>query len=252
MERLFEFIERKKQDYVQLPLFTFMQDQAIPPLQRLGFAPCMAHFIMSFGDLNRHAFREQETAHQLHDLLDEYTNNGNRHWSWFLADLKKLGFYRSQDFTEALRFLWGEETKITRQLSYQLSACMLQAQPIQKIAIIEAVETTGNVLFELTTQVALEIQSKTRQRYQYFGDFHFKLETTYAVEEPDFEALKSIEIPEDVLQECFELVEKVFEMFAEWTEELRLYAHKHSHTLPQLSSSSYSNSVTFDRWRATE
>jgi hypothetical protein len=227
MQRVLEYVEQKKQVYAQLPLFIFMQDRTIPPLQRLGFAPCMAHFIMSFGDLNKYVFREKKTTHPLHQLINEHTYEDDHHWPWFLTDLKKLGFCQPQDFTEVLRFLWSEETKVTRQLSYQLSAYTLEAEPIQKIAIIEAIEATGNVLFGLTHQIALEIQSKTHQEYQYFGEFHFKLETGHAVSHQDSEAiLTEIELSDAVFQECFELIEKVFDIFTEWTEELHTYACK--------------------------
>lgn len=249
MQRVLEFIEQKKQDYAQLPLFHFMQDQSIPPLQRLGFAPCMAHFIMSFGDLNKYVFREKETTNHLHNLINEHTYEDDHHWPWFLIDLKKLGFCQPQSFTEVMRFLWSEETKVTRQLSYQLAAYTLQAQPIQKIAIIEAIEATGNVLFNLTSQIALEIQAQTQQEYQYFGEFHFKLETGHAVGEADAEAvLKNIELSNSTLQECFDLVEKVFEMFTEWAEELHLYARKHAvPTLPNRSTQVASRQVIVNR-----
>lgn len=46
-------IEIKKAEFAQAPLFQFMQDSSISALQRLGFAPCIAHFIMSFGDLSK-------------------------------------------------------------------------------------------------------------------------------------------------------------------------------------------------------
>lgn len=254
MQRLLEFIEQEKQDYAKLPLFAFMQDQTIPPLQRLGFAPCMAHFIMSFGDLNKYVFREKETIHELHHLINKHTDQEDQHWIWFLEDMKQLGFCQSQDFTEVLRFLWSEETKVTRQLSYQLFAYTLQAQPIQKFVIIEAIAATGNVLSELTTQIALEIQSRTQQEYRYFGKFHSKLKTIYTIGGPSSEQdLNNIELSEDVFQECFEMVEKVFKMFTEWTEELYLYAQKHSvSTLPQLSYSDYSNKAISNRWRASE
>jgi hypothetical protein len=254
MQRLLEFIEQKKQGYAQLPLFAFMQDQTIPPLQRLGFAPCMAHFIMSFGDLNKYVFREKEIAHQLHGLINEHTYENDRQWALFLMDLKKLGFCKPQDFTEVLRFLWGEETQVTRQLSYQLSAYTLQAQPIQKLAIIKAIEATGNVLFELTARIALEIQSKTQQEYQYFGKFHLELDAEQAIEALNSEgALKNIELSEEILQECFKLIEEVFSMFAEWTEELHHYARRHSvYTLSQLIYSGHFSKTTFGRWRATE
>lgn len=40
--------------------------------------------------------------------------------------------------------------------------------------------------------------------------------------------LKLSELSNDVLQECFELIEKVFEMFIEWAGGIHLYTRKHS------------------------
>jgi len=71
-----------------------------------------------------------------------------------------------------LRFLWGNETLHHWQLSYQLSACTLNADPIIKMAAT-AIEATGNILFDYTARVAQELQSITQQEYMYFGEFHF-------------------------------------------------------------------------------
>jgi len=39
------------------------------------------------------------------------------------------------------------------------------------MAAIEAIEATGNILFDYTARVAQELQSITQQMY--FGEFHF-------------------------------------------------------------------------------
>ena len=52
MKEVFALIEKKQQEFAQLHLFKFMQDTSLTPRQRLAFAPCLAHFVMSF----RHEF----------------------------------------------------------------------------------------------------------------------------------------------------------------------------------------------------
>ncbi len=159
MKDILELIEHKKQAYAELPLFAFMQDTRLAPQQRLAFAPCMAHFIMSFGDLNKYVFRDQADTSPLQKLINAHTYEDDHHYPWFLNDLHKLGFNTSRGFVETLRFLWSEETQITRQLSYQLAAYTLHAEAVYKIAVIEAIEATGNILFNLTAQVAQELRS---------------------------------------------------------------------------------------------
>ncbi len=49
----------KKREYGQLPLFEFMRNHDISARHRLSFYPCMAFFILAFGDLNK--YRRQRT-----------------------------------------------------------------------------------------------------------------------------------------------------------------------------------------------
>ena len=227
MQEVLSFIEKKNQEYAKLPLFKFLEDKTINPRQRLSFAPCIAHFIMSFGDLNKYVFREKEPVAKLEHIINEHTYEDDHHWPWFVTDLEKLGFNSQMNFTQILRYLWGEQSKISRQLSYQLSAYTLQAEPIIKIAAIEAIEATGHVLFSRTSKVAAELTEITGQKYTYFGDFHFNLESGHAMgTEGGEEFLASIKLSDSQRQEAFEVVEKVFAIFTEWTHELLAYAQK--------------------------
>ena len=42
-----------KRDYAKLPFFEFLRDERIDAADRIAFYPGMAHFILSFGDLNK-------------------------------------------------------------------------------------------------------------------------------------------------------------------------------------------------------
>lgn len=227
MKEVLAFIESQNQEYTKLPLFSFLEDTSIEPSQRLSFAPCIAHFIMSFGDLNKYVFREKQEVTLAQKIINEHTYEDDHHWPWFLTDLEKLGYNQNMSFTQVLRFLWSEQTKVSRQLSYFLSAYTLQADPILKLIAIEAIEATGNVLFSRTAQVASEITAITQQDYMYFGEFHFKLETGHTMGtsvEENF--LEKIELTELQRQQGIEMVEKIFSIFTDWTNELLAYAQK--------------------------
>lgn len=58
MKAVLQKIWRNKQTYANLPLFQYMRDGSLTEEERLGFYPCMAHFILSFGDINKYILRE--------------------------------------------------------------------------------------------------------------------------------------------------------------------------------------------------
>ena len=62
MKQVLDAIKRRKEKFAALPLFVFMRDESLTPEQRLIFYPGMAHFIMSFADLNKYVLREEQTG----------------------------------------------------------------------------------------------------------------------------------------------------------------------------------------------
>ncbi|AFZ23765.1 hypothetical protein Cylst_1481 [Cylindrospermum stagnale PCC 7417] len=228
MQELLVYIENKKQEFAQLPLFDFMQDQTINPRQRLSFAPCMAHYVMSFGDLNKYVFPVNLSDNLLQQIVNEYTIEDSNHWQWFLIDLEQLEFNPSWNFTQSLRFIWGEETKITRQIAYQVAAYTLQADPVIRLAVIEALEATGKVFFLISSSIASEIQEITKKKYIYFGNSHLQAENEHAIFTSEIRKLLiEIELTDSQIQKCFDVVDGIFNIFSRWTNELLEYALKH-------------------------
>ncbi|MBD2386495.1 hypothetical protein [Cylindrospermum sp. FACHB-282] len=228
MQEVLVYIENKKQEFAQLPLFDFMQDQTINPRQRLSFAPCMAHYIMSFGDLNKYVFRANESTDVLQMIINKHTIEDSKHWPWFLIDLEQLGFNPNWNFTQSLRFIWSEETKITRQIAYQVAAYTLQADPVIKLAAIEALEAMGHVFLLETASIVCELQAITKKQYIYFGDTHLKVETGHTITSQEEETfLTEISLTASQRQQALDVVTKIFKIFSEWTNELLDYAQKH-------------------------
>ncbi|PAX51052.1 hypothetical protein [Brunnivagina elsteri] len=234
MQEILELVKFKKQEFAQLPLFEFMQDKSIAPRQRLSFAPCMAHFIMSFSDINKYVLRNDQISNPIQEMVNQYTYEDDNHWPWFIADIEKLGFNSPLSFSDTLKFIWGEDTKITRQIAYQVIGYALEAEPNIKILIIQALEATADVFFSKSTEVISELQIITKQEYCFFGDLHLHEETGHTMSNSNSEKLLAeIELTESQRQEAINAVEKIFNIFSEWTYELLTYAHNHPVKLVQ-------------------
>jgi hypothetical protein len=233
MKEVLALVEKRKQEFAQLPLFRFMQDKSIDPRQRLAWTPCAVPLIMGFGELNRYDLRKEPTNNPIQKLINRHTYEDDHHWLWFLEDLEKLGFNHSMNFSDAIRFLWGEETCKTRQVCHQIALYTFRAEPIVVLAVIEVMEATGNVAFALTGQVAQELQEITKQNYRYFGQYHFCMETGHLTGTDNVEQfLENIQLTHEQRAKAFEVVEKVFEVFTEATNEMMAYAENHPMVQP--------------------
>lgn len=233
MEEVLALIEKKKQEFAKSGLFEFMRDQSIDPRQRLAFAPCMAPFVMGFGELNKYVFREEPTNDPIQEIVNNHTYEDDRHWPWFLKDLETLGINKYVKFSDALNFLWNEETKAARLVSHQIFRSAFGASPITKLAILEVTEATGNVFFSTAAPIAQELRIITQKEFLYFGCFHLGVETGHTTGTPEVdELIKNIQLSEETRQEAFKIVENLFEVFTELTDELLVYAKTHSFEQP--------------------
>ncbi len=118
MKEILKLIVEKQQVFAQLPLFKFLCDSNVDPRERLAFAPCFAPFVMGFGELNRAVFRE-ESNDPIQLMINQHSREDDSHWIWFLEDLQKLSFDLSMNFSDALKFLWSDETYVSRHMIYE-------------------------------------------------------------------------------------------------------------------------------------
>lgn len=218
MKSVLAHIMRKKRSYATLPLFDRLRDESLPAPARLGFMPGLAFFIMAFGDLNRYVLRRLPAADVHQERVNEHTLEDDHHWPWFLEDLEKLGWNRLTTTCNALRNLWSEDTHRSRVLMYDLCAILAGCNSVERLAVIEAIEETGNVLFALTAKIADAIQAQTGIELRYMGAFHFALESGH-MQNSEHAELARIPLSEDARGRCLMLVDRTFAAFAAWTHE---------------------------------
>ncbi|MDJ0531812.1 MAG: hypothetical protein QNJ70_04815 [Xenococcaceae cyanobacterium MO_207.B15] len=233
MKDILALIKEKQQVYSQLPLFEFMQDQSIAPINRLSFAPCAAPFIMSFSDLCKYVLRQDPTNDPIQKIINLHTYEDDFHWQWFLADLEKLDFNYSIQLNHSLRFLWSDKTKTSRFITHELYKLIVESEPVEKLIIMEAIEATAEVLLSITKEITEELQLITNQEYQYFGSSHCDCEQDHNAHSNDVNKfIETIYISERTRQKSIYLVEKVFELFTQWTYSLLTYAQGYQVSQP--------------------
>ncbi len=228
MKEVLALIEKRKQEFAQLPFFQFLQDKSIDPRQRLAWAPCVTPIAMSFEDLLKYDFRKEPTDDPIQKLINRHTDEEDIHWIWFLEDLEKLGFDQLMKFSDSMRFYWSEETYKARQVNHQIALHTFRSEPIVVLAAIEAIEATANVTFTLTKQIVEELQQITKPNYRFFGQHHVSVEADHTVLTDNVKQfLETTQLTQEQRAKAFEVVEKVFEVFTEAINEMMAYAEKH-------------------------
>ena len=231
MKNILALIEAKQQTYSQLPFFQFLSNQEINPEQRLAFAPCAAPFIMGFSDLCKYSLRQENTDDKVQMILNKHTYEDDFHWQWFINDLEKLGFNCLLSLNSAIQFLWSEQTKVSRLITHELHSLIIDATAIEKLIIMEAMESTADVLLSATKLVSEELKLVTHQEYDYFGTGHCDAEHDHNTNSQNArEFIRSIEIPVQQRERCAYLVERVFELFTQWTYELLAFVQNYQTT----------------------
>ena len=223
MEAVLAAITEKKQAFARLPFFAFLRDESLEPEQRLAFYPCMAHWIMSFADLNKYFLRVDNTADECQQRVNLYSHEDDDHWRLYIEDFQKLGFDGMHDGSGWLRFLWSDETRANRMLSYRIANLITGASSAERLAIIEAMEEAANVFFPHTVRLAEQIQERTGVELRYLGHYHSNLEAEHTGA-GDHDALARLELDDETRQRALQMVEEVFRLFGDWAEEVLRFA----------------------------
>jgi len=223
MRAVLAAIEERKRAFARHPFFAFLSDDALTAEERLSFYPCMAHWIMSFADLNKYFLREAEPADSFQQRVNVYTREDDDHWQLYLEDFRKLGFDHFRTGTDLLSFLWSEETRANRMLSYRIAHIVMGASGVERLAVVEAMEEAANVFFPLTLKLAERIEKETGTELRYLGHFHLNLEAGHTGA-GDHESLALVELDEVTRRRAVHMVNEIFALFEDWAAEVLRFA----------------------------
>ncbi|MBE9209176.1 hypothetical protein IQ244_22085 [Nostoc sp. LEGE 06077] len=232
MQDILEYIKQQEKIFSQLPFFQFLTDSSIDPYQRLAWFPCLAHFAMSFKDLNNDILKDELSNHPLQKIINQHALEDGSHWKWYLRDLELLGIDQVMRFSDFLKFMWSEKTLKTRRLSNNLVAlCRYETDIVLKIVIIEAIEATGITAQGAMAQVGEELRAITNKKYLYVSPNHLKVENAhlqFGIEENQNENfLLNIELNAEQKARALVLIDYVFDSFTECMDGLMQFASQH-------------------------
>lgn len=246
MKEVLAFIEKKKQEFAQIEFIQFLQNSNIPPAQRLAFAPSFAPFVMGFGELNSSVWRVEGSSDPIQVMINKHTYEDDAHWVWFLEDIQKLGFDTSFNFSDALRFIWSEETQASRKIIYELYRYTCNSTPMEKLVVIEAAEAMADIFLTSTKQVTQELKAITQTDYRYFGIHHFSIDTNHSMHSSAHdEFIKNIPLTPEKKDAYINLANKIFILFTDFLDVLtnaKLYNFEKLSTQALLESSTFNES----------
>lgn len=220
------YIEGRTNELNSNPFITWLSDTSIPPRERLsGWLPYAAFFVFGFKDLNAESLRyptEEAQLDPLKEAINQHTAEDSMHWPWYLSDLRTLGLDQSLTLSEALRFLWSDQTLAQRRAVYRLCALAHHAQaPILRYSMIAALESYAHLLFATVSRVSEELEVTTGVRLLYLGATHFGREPGHlANQEDDTEHTVLQQVLDGPTRaQALEIAETVFEVIDQrWRE----------------------------------
>lgn len=225
MKRVMEVLDTRTAELASAPFFEFLRDETIEPRKRLAFAPCAAHFVMTFADLYSLVLREEPARDPYQELVNAHTREDENHWQWFLKDLEKLGQNPKLSFAETLRFVWSEETVQMRMLSYHMCRLGLGADSIKKLVLVHAIEAAGKVTVSRVSEVGREFGVATGEKLVYLGPHHSDTESEHTLEEDSVHrAIAEIELAPETARELVTVVDDSFRYFRSFIDEMHAFA----------------------------
>ena len=194
-----------------------MKNQEIPIQQRLKFLPNLAHFIMSFADLNKYVLPFNFPQNEYEEASNVHCKEDANHWPWYLHDLKTLELNNKQELTNTLRFIWCDDISPSRKLSYELIGLVSNQTALKRYVAIEVMESTGNVVFNVLN----EITKTTDLELKFCSETHLRQETGHTVGDEE-NVFENMPITREMNETALIVVEKSFNAFNQFMDQLEL------------------------------
>ncbi|MEH1904214.1 MAG: hypothetical protein V7L04_23080 [Nostoc sp.] len=227
MKKVFALIEKESLKFAQLPLFEFLVNKSIDPIQRLVFA-VFAIFVMGYGNLNKFVWLEEPRVNSSLDIFNKQIREEENHWIWVLKNLEDLNFNRLLNFTNYLKLNFSDQIAIFRQIIHQLYRRTFQVNSIYELVAIEWIKSISNIFLSITVPLAQELKIISNREYPYFGIPRLLLENDQNVHSNKIKKfIASMHLAKDIRKQACELVNKIFELFTALVDMLINFAEEY-------------------------
>lgn len=221
MQRVMRHLDRRMKEYSAAPFLAYLRDPGVAPLQKLAFAPHVAHFVLTFGDLCAFILRQDPPSDRFQELVNATAREDEGHWRWFLTDLEHVGQDPLLRFSEAIRVIWGDGTVRTRMLSYQLCHFALGADSIGKLVLVHCIEGAFSVTVKDLAIAAADFAAFTGKPLRYLGGVHSDAEASHTIAEAGVRrAIEEVQLDAGVVQSLCAMVDGAFDLFAGFADEM--------------------------------
>lgn len=213
MKHVLAHVIRREERYSALALFGRLREEDLPHEVRLRFMYAFSLLGATFGDLDRHLLRTVPGA-------DRHANERTASWQRPGEHAEHPFFGPNTHAPGAGAMPWSEDAYSNRALMAELGALISASGSIERIAIVEAIEAAGKVLASLSSDIAESIDT-CGERAPYAravngGSHAARGERRRAGERS---VLAAIGLHEAQRQYCIEIVDRVFDALARWTQE---------------------------------
>lgn len=225
MRHVLDHIQRRSERFAQEPMFEYLRDGRIPLEQRLCFMPMMAHFVFSFMDVNQYLLRNEAIDTPYQRLVNIHSYEDASHWPWWVRDMKSAGLDKSCSFTDAMLFAWSDATRRSRMLTYDVIAIIARATPIQLLAIVETIESTGYKFLSATAAVCRQLDPNP---YVYYGTRHADVESGHHMGTDDAVGyLEAIALSDDERRDTLAIVDRLYQAYTDFVGEMHAWVLGH-------------------------
>ncbi len=238
MRAIMRKIEEKKSTLERSRFVEWLIREDVPGAEKLSFAPAMAFFIMGFRDILC-SLKQRNPTTWAAKIVNQHCDEDADHWRWYIEDLEKLGFDHTVwggDLSGLFSRMWSDETRESRNLVY-LTMYHVRSAPSPEVllVIIEVMEATFGVFSDALHRALQGMPAYSNLKY--FGHTHRQEEESHAIGSwtqsgSHSEDIYGIQLPKEVREICFNIVDALFaqfqEVFEEWYLSKNSY-HQHSH-----------------------
>jgi hypothetical protein len=208
-------IEYYKTNFLNHPLFNYLNDDALSLDERLRFLPYISHFVMSFADINKYILPFATPANALERAVNTHAREDAEHWPWFLNDLQTSGQNSAASLTEHLSFLWSDNLINSRKLTYHLIQTLHNQSAKMRLIVIEVMEATGNATFDTLASIT----KGTDKQLEYCGHLHLSHETGHSMGSED-EIVDTLNLTEEERNKASQMIAECFNAFHRFFDEI--------------------------------
>jgi hypothetical protein len=232
MKVVSDHVQERAQVLARHPFFEWFNGCGRPLEDRFLFPPIVADFVMGFADMNKWFLSYSTPETDLHEAINQHTEEDRTHSRLFVEDWIKFRFDERLGWAPSNTLWWwflGPETEIIRRFAMEtLDLTVKHADPLLRFSMIEAIENCGDVFFGNTVKLARDLGKETGLEYRYFGDFHRVRENGHLqADETQFEA--SV-LSDDQRAPARHLVDRMFDMFTEELDHILDYSRRATET----------------------